>query len=113
MWPSDWTKNETELAALLARWRGARGQVWEYSVSHAQLLVRLYRDGPNPIPSAYILCKGCHSVHFEPYWKDSSVSVSAAEGTVTIADGERLRVVCMGAFGAEANETISIRDSAA
>ena len=117
MWPAHWTKADRELNALLERWRGGRAEVWEYSVSHGQLLIRLYRDGTNPIPSAYVLCKNCYSVQFEPHWKNANIRISRAPGrfgdVITVSDGERLRVSCGGAFGAEHDEFIAIRDGAA
>jgi hypothetical protein len=117
MWPAKWTKSERELDDLLDRWRGVRAQGWEYSVSHGQLLVRLYREGANPIPSAYVLCKDCYSVQFEPHWNDSDIRISMAPGRFgnvsTVTDRERLSVSCGAAFGAESDEFIAIRDGAA
>jgi hypothetical protein len=115
MWPTNWTRNAEDLKDLLDRWRGTRGQVWEYSASHGQLLVRLFREGDDPIPSAYVLCKNCRSVEFETEWKDSDVRVSVTVGPsgpiYSVTDGGRLRVSCGGAFGAESNEFIAIQDA--
>jgi hypothetical protein len=112
MWPSHWTENDDELNGLLHRWRGANAQAWEYSVSHGQLLIRLHREETNPIPSAYILCKNCHSVHFESGWKGADMSFTVAPGSYgplyTFTDGKRLTVVCGAAFGAETDVLISI-----
>lgn len=112
MWLGRVTEDEKGLAQLLERWRGSKGQPWEYSVSHGQLLVRFFREGSNSISSFYLYCKNCHSVQFQDHWVNADVRVSTSRGRhgplVTIVDGNSLRVVCGAAFGVESEEFISI-----
>src|SRR2546428_581547 len=90
-----WTSNAKELADLLSGWRGARGQAWAYSCSHARLLIRLYRDEPSPIASAYLYCAACRRIHFDTHWRDSDIQiVSKPDGGYRISDGDRLLVEC-------------------
>ncbi len=88
-----WTSSERELIELLARWRGCRAQVWGYSCSHARLLIRFYREGPNLGSSAYLFCAGCRRVQFDAHWQDMDVQIFLRpDGRLTVSDGDRLYV---------------------
>jgi hypothetical protein len=102
------------MAKLLGHWRGARAELWEYSHSHGQLLIRFFRESPNSVHSMYLLCKDCRTVHFHNSWPDMEVRVdwtSSAEGSAhTVSDGSRLRVECGAVFAVESDTFISLRD---
>ena len=114
MWTSRWTKSSDELARLLAHWRGARAEVWEYSCGHGQLVIRIFREGPNPMHSLYLLCKDCRSVQFHSSWPEMDVRVDWKSGDDTprhtVSDGNRLRVDCGGLFAVESDTFIHLGD---
>lgn len=109
MWPSKWISGDVDVQALLARWRGTRVQVWEYSVSHSRLLIRMIREKEEapfqPTADAYLLCRGCQSVRFDVSWLDTNVSIAkelrATEPIYLVNDGGRLSVECIGVVAFE------------
>ena len=111
MWPSNWTKTADELARLLEHWEGAKAQVWEYSASHGQLLIRFFREGASTTHSLYLLCKDCRSVHFHAYWLNMQVRVHLrSETDHVVSDGERLRVECGALSGTETDRVLHIQN---
>ena len=113
MWTiSKWTKTADELARLLEHWDGAKAEVWEYSATHSQLLIRFFREG-NPMASMYLLCKDCRESHFFSYWLNMQVRVQlTSDGgnhSHIVSDGNRLRVECGGVFATESDKLISER----
>lgn len=111
MWPAKWINNDADLQALLARWQGTRVQIWEYSVSHSRLLIRMMREKSNGrIADAYVLCRGCDHCHFENGWLGMNISVAQQAGKTKskpvriVSDGGRLKVVCISVSAFE-NET--------
>ena len=115
--PSSWTKSADDLAKLIERWDGAKGEVWEYSALHGQLLIRFFREGSNSQQSLFLLCKDCRMVHFQAYWLNMQVRLdlksdagnSGNSGHV-VSDGERLRVHCGAVLGLQCDRLISLRD---
>ena len=106
MWPTTWNSDETAVASLFYRWTGARGQVWEYSVSHGRLLVRFHREPPEQMQSAFVLCSNCDEVQFVSHWQSAAphVAIECARGgsrRLLFTDGARLRVVCGNVAGVE------------
>ena len=102
------------MAKLLAHWRGARAEIWEYSHIHGQLLIRFFRDATSPLHSMYLLCKDCRAVHFHNSWPDMDVRVDWTSGaeysTHTVSDGTRMHVDCGAVFAIESATFISLRD---
>ena len=100
------------MAKILDHWRGARAEVWEYLHSHGQLLIRFFREGPNPLHSMYLLCKDCRTVHFHNSWPEMEVRVdwmSGTEGSMhTVSDRAHLRVECGAVLAAESDIFISL-----
>ena len=107
MWPSKWIRDDVEIQALLERWRGTRLEVWEYSCSHARLLIRLIREKENmdPVASAYLFCHGCQSVRFDDGWRGMDVHIKRASGSsgsaCVVTDRDRLHIVCRGVSAVE------------
>jgi hypothetical protein len=101
MWPANWINDEVQLQALLSRWRnmpGTLAQIWEYSCSHDRLLVRMVCEKESrPIASAYVFCRGCESVRFDPAWRGVNIEITKEAGAlrqVVVSDPGRLHVVC-------------------
>jgi hypothetical protein len=110
MWPKHWTKTADQLAKLLVHWDGAKAQVWEYSTSHGQLLIRFFREGGNPLHSLYLLCNDCRTVHFHSYWLNMQVRIELrSETDHLVTDGDRLRVECGAVSGAETDTLLHLQ----
>jgi hypothetical protein len=90
---------ETHLADLLRRlapWHGGRAQIWDYTVSHSVLRIKLSHDGQDPCAVLYMY--DCHRLAFQTSWVDAALSVQVfGSGEATrhrIADGDRLSADC-------------------
>ena len=111
MWPSNWTKTADQLGKLLEHWDGAKAQVWEYSASHGQLLIRFFREGASTTHSLYLLCKDCRTVHFHAYWLNMQVRVHLrSEADHVVSDGDRLRVECGALSAAETDRILHLQN---
>ena len=110
MWPAKWIRDDAQLQALLAKWRGLSGtrtEIWEYSCSHNRLLIRMiHREAGSPlgpIEDGYLYCHACQNVQFEPGWHGVNIEVAkqtnASKTVYVVTDGNRLKVVC-GSVGA-------------
>src|SRR4051812_1447587 len=116
MWPRSWIRGRDEVLRELKRWDGATAQAWAYSVSHSQLLVRLYREersreASRP-PSLFLYLKGCERVSFSGLWRTAKITIEKKEGLYgaefIVADGDRLSVVCIAVFAAESVEYLNL-----
>jgi hypothetical protein len=96
-----WVYAEDEIRELLTKWRGARGQVYEYACGHGTLLVRLFR----PNLSLYIACKDCRTVKFPSMgWKEANLELyqkpnpqqNDEDFKFEIKDGDRFYAACRG-----------------
>jgi hypothetical protein len=88
-----------ELNERLAYWRGARAEVWDYTVSHGIMRLHLSR-GPNG-PSAVLYMYDCRTVSFSSGWNDSAISARRVPTEVhrwLVIDGDNLSVECGNAF---------------
>lgn len=103
MWPKRWIRYLEDVQEELHRWEGAdsTGQVWAYSVSHSELLVRIYRKQGRGSPSStslYLYLRGCYRVSFENSWNDVRVRIEEQPGKFgrefIVTDGDRLFVQC-------------------
>ncbi len=64
-------------AEVLARWRGGRAKVWDFSPSLTRLTVRVEsRDRPGNL---HIVCGGCESIHGPFGWEESAFEIVPAE----------------------------------
>ncbi len=113
MWPKSWIKGKGAVLGELESWRGATAQAWAYSVSHSQLLVRLYREEDlkgSTLVSFYICLKGCGRVSFVDIWRDCAIQIEEREGKYgrefVVSDGDRLRVECSSVFAAASTESV-------
>jgi hypothetical protein len=102
------------MAKLLGHWRGARAEVWEFSHTHCQLLIRFFREGNHQLHSMYLLCKDCRTVHFHNSWPEMEVHVDWTSGSElsahTVSDRSHLRVECGAVLAIESDTFISLRD---
>jgi hypothetical protein len=109
MWPSKWISDSKKVAALIAKWRGGKVQVWGYSVSHSQLLIRIYSERePVDTFSLYLYFKGCNRVEFESSWRGADFEVKQVEGKhgpeTEVRDSDHFFVRCTGGPFAHENE---------
>jgi hypothetical protein len=103
MWPEHWISGLADVQKELRRWEGqdAMAQGWAYSVSHSQLLVRIYRqhgsDGPSPT-SLWLYLQDCYRVSFNDVWRDVHIQVEERPGKFgpefILTDRDRLFVHC-------------------
>ena len=114
MWPEQWIEGLADVQKELHRWEGADSvaQGWAYSVSHSQLLVRIYRQqgvgSPSPT-SLWLYLKDCYRVSFHDLWRDVRVRIEERPGKFgpefIVTDGDRLFVHCgVRPFAAESSE---------
>jgi hypothetical protein len=118
-WPKDWISDDAAICELLASWRGFDAQVWEYVVSHGQLMLRLYGRGYGEglTKNCYLYCQGCERVEFDAWWKDPNIQISTSQRNdgarerrmFTLTDGSRLRVECRVLGAAESDQPIWIQ----
>jgi hypothetical protein len=99
MWPENWISDTSRVEAMLRKWRGGVAAAWGYSVSHSQLLIRVYREkDPVDVRSLFLYIKDCSYVSFQSSWRDASFTVkevtedSGAE--FEISDADRCIVRC-------------------
>ncbi len=103
MWPEHWISGLADVQKELHRWEVADSvaQGWAYSVSHSQLLVRIYQQhgsgGPSPT-SLWLYLKDCYRVSFHDIWRDVCIRIEERPGKFgpefIITDGDRLFVHC-------------------
>ena len=114
MWPEHWISGLADVQKELHRWEVADSvaQGWSYSVSHSQLLVRIYQQpgsgSPSPT-SLWLYMKDCHRVSFHDIWRDVRVRIEERPGKFgpefIVTDGDRLCVHCgVRPFAAESSE---------
>ncbi len=114
MWPKHWISGLVDVQRELRKWEGADSvaQGWVYSVSHSQLLIRIYRQqgagSPSPT-SLYLYLKDCYRVSFHDLWRDVHIKIEERPGKFDpeffISDGDRLLVHCgVRPFAAESSE---------
>ena len=101
MWPKHWISGVEDVQKELHRWKGAVGQGWAYSVSHSQLLVRIYREqqGGSPSPtSLWLYLMDCHRVSFHDLWREVDIQIEQHPGKFgpefIVRDADRLFVHC-------------------
>jgi hypothetical protein len=112
MWPTDWTNDDEALVALLEKWRGGEVEAWEYSVSHGQLLIRIFHKDSGSIRSAYVLCTSCDEVYFQARWSNAHIAFSRDASRLgpklLLHDSDRFWVSCDSASAVEADEFIRL-----
>jgi hypothetical protein len=114
MWPEHWISGLEAVQKELHRWEGADSvaQGWLYSVSHSQLLIRIYRQQGTGSPSAtslYLYLKDCRRVSFHDLWRDVRIRIEGQPGKFgpefIVTDGDRLFVHCgVRPFSAESSD---------
>jgi hypothetical protein len=115
MWPEHWIEGIENVQLELRRWKGAVGQGWAYSVSHSQLLVRVYREeagGTRSPTSLWLYLKDCYRVSFQDLWRGADIQIEQRPGKYgpefIVTDGDRLFVHCgVRPFAAESLEFLS------
>jgi hypothetical protein len=85
-----------EALAALAEWGRCWCEVWDYTVSHGVLRVKLGRKGESAC--AVLVLKNCSEVAFSSSWESSCISVQATgaaeQGRYLVSDAEHLQVEC-------------------
>ena len=99
MWPENWISDPSMVEAKLNAWRGGSAQAWSYSVSHSQLLIRIYwENNPVEIRSLFLYVKDCSYVAFSSSWQDVSFTIREITGDsgieYEISDGDRCAIRC-------------------
>jgi hypothetical protein len=90
------------LPTLLARWRGARAKMWELTISHKTLTIRLERPGSHD--NLHVSCYPIH-IHGPVAWSNCDLTVSltdagkwvikdAIAGLEILAEGVEVRENC-------------------
>ena len=85
----------SELNERLSTWRGARAEMWDYTVSHSILRLHL-SVGPSG-PSVVLYMYACERVSFSSSWERATILVSQLSDGPTkhlVTDGTNLRVAC-------------------
>lgn len=77
MWPQEWKRGTHEVSSELKKWAGGVAQGWAYSVSHSQLLIRLFREEgqQRSRTSLYLYLKDCNKVTFTDTWRDANITI--------------------------------------
>jgi hypothetical protein len=102
----NWIALKERPAVFEEKCEGRNGQVWAYTVSHGQLLVRFYDDESASKQAIYLRCKDVGSVSFRKHWHKARPEVQISEDdngepVVAISDGENLTIECGFAFWIE------------
>jgi hypothetical protein len=85
--------NLKHVTSLLSRWRGADAKLWEYSVSHKSLIIRL--TSSSRAGNLHLRCGDVESISALTAWSDAQVEVQVRdEGSYLISDvNAGLRIV--------------------
>ena len=101
----------------LHRYQGAAAQPWEYSVSHSQFLLRIYREDDLKgltLVSFYLWMKDCDRVSFFGLWRGANIQIEERRGEYgprfLVSDCEHVVVDCGAVFAAESGERIRLDD---
>lgn len=114
MRPEDWITDPVKVESLIKKWRGEMVQVWGYSVSHSQLMIRIHCERqPVDMFSLYLYFKGCNRVAFESFWKNADFEVKVVDGQysqeIEVSDHGRFFVRCLGGpFAFETEELLCL-----
>lgn len=111
MWPRNWISGTADVSLELDKWAGCVAQAWGYSVSHSQLLIRLYREegSQRSRTSLYLYLKDCNKVSFMDGWRNVQITIEEQAGKFgteyVLADGDRFYTHCgVTPFAAESEE---------
>ena len=63
----------TKLGSNLAEWRGGEAKLWQYSVSHQSLTIRLER--PQTRGNLHLHCIGCEYIKAPTFWSNCNIQV--------------------------------------
>ena len=105
---SEWTKDPTDLEALLEKWRGAKAEIWAYTASHGVLILAIR----NPMLIGYIQFRDCQSIlAHQTAWENLQARIDHQVtdlGTVhSFIDPGNLEVVAWFAAGTESSESVN------
>ena len=107
------------MSSELKKWAGGVAQGWAYSVSHSQLLIRLFREEgqQRSRTSLYLYLKDCNKVTFTDTWRDANITIEEIPGRFgteyILTDGDRFYVHCgVTPFAAESEEFLKFQSPA-
>ena len=119
MWPQEWISDTASVSLELEKWRGGVAQAWGYSVSHSQLLIRVFREegSQRSRTSLYLYLKDCYKVSFEDGWRDVQIKIEEQAGKFgteyILTDGDRFYAHCgVTPFAAESEEFLKFQSPA-
>jgi len=77
---------------ILEPFIGHQAEVWDYTVSHSVLRIKLEQDESNEC--AIIVFKACRNISFEPYWQSFNPNISVLESSdrISIEDSDKLSI---------------------
>src|SRR5687768_10359900 len=58
---------------LLARWRGGRARMWEFTISHKVLTIRIEREGVRG--DLHVACGDTSHIHGPVDWNDCDIEI--------------------------------------
>jgi hypothetical protein len=62
---------------MLQRWYGGRARLWELTVSHQTLIIRVERPGVHG--NLHVACIGPHHIQSPSSWEDSHIDVALTD----------------------------------
>jgi len=62
----------------LSKWRGARAKLWEYTITHTKLTLRV--ESPSMSGNLHIVCGGCTYIRGPFAWHDNDFVVRRMPG---------------------------------
>ena len=68
----------SDVNSMLATWRGAWAQPWDYTTSHGTLRIKVARRGE--APCIIVLLKDCSRISFADSWDGFNPTIEAYQG---------------------------------
>jgi len=68
----------SDAVLLLSKWRGGRAKLWEYTITHTKLTLRV--ESTSMSGNLHIVCGGCKHLRGPFVWEDSDFVVRRLPG---------------------------------
>lgn len=70
---------------LLDRWQGGKARLWEFTLSHCSLTIRI--ESPERKGNLHIICLGPERINAPVHWTDADINISYMDnGTYLVSD---------------------------